>query len=134
VFAVHRRIAGFLVAGTLLTGIAACSNSSPDAGGAYVEPTGPAVAEVTVDAGNLYFKPDQITVPAGIVQFTMVNVQSGIHTFLIKGVSGYMLEVSGKGSTDTGKVELEPGEYVFYCNIPGHEQAGMKGKLTVTAP
>jgi uncharacterized cupredoxin-like copper-binding protein len=28
-------------------------------------------------------------------------------------------------------VNLKPGTYEFYCPVPGHEQAGMKGTLTV---
>ncbi len=27
---------------------------------------------------------------------------------------------------------LMKGTYVFYCSVPGHEAAGMKGKLTVS--
>lgn len=26
---------------------------------------------------------------------------------------------------------MEPGEYEFYCSVPGHAQGGMKGKLIV---
>jgi uncharacterized cupredoxin-like copper-binding protein len=37
----------------------------------------------------------------------------------------------GQGQTASKKVELSAGEYRFYCTIPGHEQAGMKGTLTV---
>jgi uncharacterized cupredoxin-like copper-binding protein len=28
-------------------------------------------------------------------------------------------------------VTLKPGSYEFYCQVPGHEAAGMKGTLTV---
>ncbi|MFZ4516559.1 MAG: plastocyanin/azurin family copper-binding protein [Acidimicrobiia bacterium] len=122
---------GSIVAFALVLG--ACGGSSSNGGGsAYVEPAGSPVASIEIDAGNLFFKPNTITVPAGVVQITMKNVQSGVHTLLIRGVSGYMLEVSGNGDTDTKKVDLKPGTYTYYCNIPGHEQAGMKGTMTVT--
>jgi uncharacterized cupredoxin-like copper-binding protein len=28
-------------------------------------------------------------------------------------------------------VDLPPGEYKFYCTVPGHEQSGMKVDVTV---
>jgi len=27
---------------------------------------------------------------------------------------------------------LKKGRYEFYCSVPGHEQAGMKGTLTIS--
>ena len=36
------------------------------------------------------------------------------------------------GGSDTLTVKLKPGTYTFYCPVPGHEQAGMKGTLTVS--
>ena len=38
--------------------------------------------------------------------------------------------VSG-GRTSKITANLKPGSYTFYCSVPGHEQAGMKGTLTV---
>ena len=36
------------------------------------------------------------------------------------------------GKTATLKVDLKPGTYDVYCSIPGHKQAGMDVKLTVS--
>ena len=30
--------------------------------------------------------------------------------------------------------DLQPGTYTFYCEIPGHRQAGMEGTITIVAP
>jgi uncharacterized cupredoxin-like copper-binding protein len=38
--------------------------------------------------------------------------------------------VTPKGTVQT-KTTLKPGKYTFFCSVPGHEQAGMKGTLTV---
>ena len=38
--------------------------------------------------------------------------------------------VSG-GDAAAAIASLEPGEYIFYCSIPGHRESGMEGDLTV---
>jgi plastocyanin len=35
------------------------------------------------------------------------------------------------GGSRTLTLDLAPGTYTFYCSVPGHELAGMKGVLTV---
>ncbi len=36
------------------------------------------------------------------------------------------------GETKSGEFNLTPGEYVIFCNLPGHYAQGMYGTLTVT--
>ena len=38
--------------------------------------------------------------------------------------------VQGDGKS-TVEADARAGEYEFYCSVPGHEQGGMKGTLTV---
>jgi uncharacterized cupredoxin-like copper-binding protein len=39
--------------------------------------------------------------------------------------------VAAAGDEESGEGELKPGEIYFFCDIPGHEDAGMHGELTV---
>ena len=43
------------------------------------------------------------------------------------------LQVATKGATDTCVAFFPtPGDYTFYCSIPGHRAAGMQGVIHVT--
>ena len=37
----------------------------------------------------------------------------------------------GTGGTSKLSATLQPGTYEFLCTVPGHEEGGMKGELTV---
>ena len=37
----------------------------------------------------------------------------------------------GKNGVSTVTATVKPGKYTYYCIVPGHEKAGMKGTLTV---
>lgn len=90
---------------------------------------GPQLTVVAED--SLEFGAGAYDAVAGCVEVTYENAGSIAHTLLIKDVSGFKLAV---GSTDTGTVELEPGTYTLYCDVAGHESAGMVADLTVAAP
>lgn len=110
--------------------LTACGSDSKSS--SFKEPTGPAVATLKLESGNTFFKPDKLSAPPGILQFDLKNIESGTHDLVIRGVPGFQIEVSGEGDTASSKVELKKGKYEFYCSIPGHEEAGMKGTLTVS--
>jgi plastocyanin len=98
----------------------------------YREPRGPAEATISIGAGNFYFRPDRIDAAPGITEIELVG-QGGLHDFVFDDgkYPGYFLEVAGSSETDSLKIDLKPGKFVFYCNLPGHRQQGMEGTLTV---
>ncbi len=122
---------GAIALTALAVGVTACGGSSSSSS-SYKEPTGPAVKTLNVESGNVFFKPTKLTSPPGIVKITLKNIESGSHDLQIHEVPGFSIEVSGSGSTASGKVQLKKGTYHYYCSIPGHEAAGMKGILTVS--
>ena len=111
--------------------IAACGGGG-DSEATYVEPKGPATETIKIDSGNVFFKPNDIKASPGIAKVDLKNIESGTHDLVIQGLPGFQLEVSGEGSTAASKLKLNAGKkYDFYCTIPGHKEAGMKGTITV---
>ena len=82
--------------------------------------------------GQLLFKFKQASAKAGEVKLISKNDSSVPHDIALKGggVSEEGPVVSGGKSSEV-RAKLKPGRYTFYCSVPGHEQAGMKGTLTV---
>jgi plastocyanin/predicted small secreted protein len=88
--------------------------------------------KVTIDAvDGTAFSNKTATANAGQVTFDMPNKSPLGHDIALKGVGGAQGKVVPQGGTSTFTVTLQPGKYTFYCTVPGHEQAGMKGTLTV---
>ena len=90
--------------------------------------------EVSADpSGQLAFEQDSLTASAGEVTFQLTNDASVPHDLVIEGPDGDLGatdQISG-GDTAEVTVELEAGEYTFYCSVPGHREAGMEGPLAV---
>ncbi|MGH9000833.1 MAG: plastocyanin/azurin family copper-binding protein [Acidimicrobiia bacterium] len=87
---------------------------------------------VDVVAQDIKWGAPEVSVPSGGT-INLVNEGAIAHTLVVEGVSGFQkLEVAAKGDTAEGKIEAEPGEYVFFCDVAGHRAAGMEGTLTVT--
>jgi plastocyanin len=55
------------------------------------------------------------------------------HNVTISDSSGKTLGATQTvtGSDTSTSVNLKPGTYTFFCSVDSHEQAGMKGTLTV---
>jgi plastocyanin len=92
------------------------------------------VVEIDVAASGLAFVTTSATASAGPVVIRSMNPQSTGHDIALKGngVDETGDIVSDGGVSTITIADLQPGSYTFYCSVPGHEQAGMKGTLTVS--
>ncbi len=89
---------------------------------------------VNVDASEYRFAPAAISVPAGAVTFRVRNVGAIEHEFEIFKGEAVVDEIEGlvPGLVKDLAVTLEAGDYTYVCKLAGHEEAGMKGTLSVT--
>jgi uncharacterized cupredoxin-like copper-binding protein len=83
-------------------------------------------------SGELKFTVDSLEGKAGTITITMENPSDLPHAVSIEGNGvdehGETVE---KGGTSKVTAEVKPGEYEFYCPVPGHKEGGMTGTLTV---
>ncbi len=127
--------------------VAACSGS-----------TSTGASQITLEVSNLHYQPATIEVTAGQpVKLTMRNNDAVEHDFSIMEIpmatmgatpapmaghdmSGMVTDpqlhmVAAMGATNTMEfTPTKPGTYEFFCTVPGHKDAGMKGTLVVKAP
>ena len=108
------------------------ATSTPAATQAASSGGGGETLKLAADQSALKFDKSSLTAKAGKVTLEMANPSQIAHAVAIKGNG---VDVDGKtignGETSTASADLKPGTYTFYCPVPGHEAAGMKGTLTV---
>jgi plastocyanin len=119
-----------VVSGGLLTLGPSLDDSEGGAASGYVEPKGSPVETLNVVAGpGTKFDATEYTLPQpGVVEINYTGQTGHTLVFTDPKLAGFELETAGK---EQGKVELKPGNYVFYCNVTGHRAAGMQATLTV---
>jgi len=132
--------------------LAACGSSSSDSSSTTAETTesqaetgagqakeaegdsAGSAAAVEIEAGEgLAYTSDSASAKAGKVTVDFTNSQPLTHDVAIEDSSGKTIgktELIAEGS-DSTVVDLKPGEYTYYCTVPGHREAGMEGTLTV---
>ncbi len=93
-------------------------------------------AKLAVEAdptGQLKYTETTLTAKAGNTTIDFTNKAPVPHDVAIRKDGGKPIVTTDEISDDTttADVKLAAGTYEFYCTVPGHEQAGMKGTLTV---
>jgi uncharacterized cupredoxin-like copper-binding protein len=130
-----------LLLAALVAALAGCGGDD-DGGGAeatQAETTadsGAAAQTLELEAdpsGALRFTQESLQANAGEVTLVMENPSSVPHNVALKGGGvDEEGEIVGEGEESQVSATVEPGTYEFYCSVPGHEAAGMKGELTVS--
>lgn len=87
-------------------------------------------------SGSLMFNTTSLTAKAGKVTIHFMNMAPEGHDLSVQqgtGASGAVVGATGvfRGGTRTLTLTLKPGTYTFFCNVPGHRQAGMQGTIKV---
>ena len=109
---------------------AGCGSDDESAGGTT---SAGAAESVELTATEYSFDPADVSVDAaGEVTFNVTNDGEVTHALEVEG-NGIEEETESiaPGESGTLTVDLEPGEYEFYCPIDGHRDEGMEGKLVV---
>ena len=143
-----RRIAVFAASAALL--FAACGGdeeepaATPAATEAVTEAPTEAPTEAATEAaaagaklaiaadpgGANAFTETELTAEAGQVEIDFKNPSESPHAVVIEGVDGASTETVQGADAPPITVELEAGEYTFFCPVGNHRADGMEGKLT----
>jgi len=112
-----------LVPGMAVSVVTGCSSAAGSPAGAVVD----------VSASEYRFDPSAISVPTGPVTFKVTNNGTVAHEFELERNGQTVDEVEDilPGLERDLTVTLAAGQYEFVCALPGHEEQGMKGTLTV---
>lgn len=90
---------------------------------------GATTLKISADKAALTYSKTFLKAPAGKVTIVMANPAVLPHNVAIKspGLRPALGKVVARGGTSTVGATLKKGTYTFYCSVPGHEAAGMKG-------
>jgi uncharacterized cupredoxin-like copper-binding protein len=79
----------------------------------------------------MYFAPDRFELPAGEpTAVVLVNRSTESHSFDVDGLDVHV-RVPPRSTVTTLLEPPTAGVLPFYCGIPGHAAAGMRGTLVV---
>ena len=110
-------------------GSGSAAKPTPAAG---ANPAGSAAAPpITIAAADIKFEPKQAEIPANSdVTVNLPNNGALPHNFSIDALHISVDLAAGEKDAST-TINAAPGTYEYYCNVPGHKEAGMVGTLTV---
>lgn len=130
-----------LAACTPSTGTQTTSPAGTAAGATPAGPAGTAAmggdASATIHVLDFKLDPATISVKGSVLSLAVTNDGPTVHNVTIRQGSGPELFGTADlkaGASETLVHPIDPGTYVLYCDLPGHESLGIIGTLTVAAP
>ena len=68
-----------------------------------------------------------------VVQLTLINGEGAEHDVVFPDQNAKSPRVTGKGASTTIAFRAtKPGDFIYFCSVPGHQLAGMQGQFIVT--
>jgi plastocyanin len=133
-------ICGGFVLAIMGSGWLVLGHSQPEKTGPTTLPstlkTSQTLAVTAAPGSALKFVPDALTAKTGLAKIDVTVAGAG-HTFTMQDPTTLFeqLSLNAAGTKVEGVAFFPaPGTYTFFCSIPGHEAAGMKGTITVAGP
>src|SRR4051794_30717949 len=110
--------------------------AAPSGGGeaAKPAPTGRSLKLAADPSGQIKYDTDKLAAKAGEVSIDFTNAAPTPHDVTVrKAGGGKELGKTPQITSSKAKLTLKlaKGDYEYFCSVPGHEQAGMKGTLKV---
>jgi uncharacterized cupredoxin-like copper-binding protein len=127
-----RRLTAVMLLATAMAGLLVAPGRAAPA--ATPRPAATPSATPALVAKEFLYEPKQVLAKAGDVTFTIKNVGSVDHDFVIEDSKGKVLAQATPfpaGKTVQVKAKLAAGSYTIFCSIPGHREAGMQTPLVV---
>ena len=84
-------------------------------------------------SGALAYDTTELTSGPGKITLDFTNDSPVGHDVVIDDAAGNEVAATDviTGASTSTEFDAKPGTYTFFCSLPGHEEAGMKGTLTV---
>ena len=90
---------------------------------------------ISADKAKLAFSTKMIVARAGKFTLRLTNPSTEKHNIAVRGgklVFASVGKTVGKGGTSEVTFTVQAGKtYTYFCQVPGHETAGMRGRITV---
>ncbi len=125
-----RRAVVFLGLAAVVMG--ACGGGSDDETSTAGRTEAPSGEKIMVLGKEFSYDPAQLTLKAGQAATIVLKNTGSIEHDITVDDAKFKLTVPGGNTREKALKVDKPGTYEFYCSLPGHKSAGMKGELTVT--